>query len=84
MHIVICMDYGNAKSICTYYGDAELWKLHCNGVIRIINIFYRRKKIYVIFVDGSMMRRKVIRKVVLRLVQSGRTFRRILHARYVQ
>lgn len=36
------------------------------------------------FVDGSMMRRKVIRKVVLRLVQSGRTFRRILHARYVQ
>ena len=38
------MDYGNAKSICTYYGDAELWKLHCNGVIRIINIFYRRKK----------------------------------------
>ena len=44
MHIVICMDYGNAKSICTYYGDAELWKLHCNGVIRIINIFYRRKK----------------------------------------
>ena len=30
-----------------------------------------------------MMRRKVIRKVVLRLVQSGRTFRRILHARYM-
>ena len=23
MHIVICMDYGNAKSICTYYGDSE-------------------------------------------------------------
>ena len=27
------MGYGNAKSICTYYGDAELWKLHCNGVL---------------------------------------------------
>ena len=23
MHIVTCMDYGNAKSICTYYGDSE-------------------------------------------------------------
>ena len=33
------MDYGNAKSICTYYGDAELWKLHSNGVSVLLTYF---------------------------------------------
>ena len=38
---------------------------------------------YVMFVDGNMMKRKVILKEVLHQEQSGRMFRKILNVHYV-
>ena len=38
---------------------------------------------YVMFVDGNMMRQKDIRKVALHLEQNGKMFQRILNVRYV-
>ena len=38
---------------------------------------------YVMFVDGNMMRRKVIRKEELRQEQNGKMFQKILNVHYV-